>query len=415
LDRRVVITGLGLITPLGTGTGKSWEALLQGRSGVGPITKFDASEFSVRIAAEVDDFVPEEWVSKKDLRKMDLFIPYALAASQMALEDAGVDDDLSEEERRRFGVLIGSGIGGLNVMEREFRTLTERGPRRMSPFFIPAMIINLASGHVSMKWGLKGPNSAVVTACATGAHAIGDAAQIIRRGEADAMVAGGTEGVICPLAVGGFASMRALSTRNDEPETASRPFSADRDGFVIGEGAGIVILEEEERARKRGARIYAEVAGYGMSGDAYHISAPHEEGHGAVQAMEAALEDAGLPPDQIGYINTHGTATPAGDVVEVRAIRRTFGDHADKLAVNSTKSMIGHLLGAAGGAEAIVTALTVHHGVVHPTTNLLEPDPECDLDFVTDGPREVPLTAGLSNSFGFGGTNAALVLKRYDG
>jgi 3-oxoacyl-[acyl-carrier-protein] synthase II len=285
----------------------------------------------------------------------------------------------------------------------------------MSPFFIPAMIINLASGHVSMKWGLKGPNSAVVTACATGAHAIGDATRIIQRGDADAMVAGGTEGVICPLAVGGFAAMRALSTRNDDPETASRPFSAGRDGFVIGEGAGIVILEEAERARKRGARIYAEVVGYGMSGDAYHISAPHEDGHGAVQAMGAALGDAGLSPEQIGYVNAHGTATPAGDVVEVRAIRRTFGDHADKLAVNSTKSMIGHLLGAAGGVEAIVTALTLHHGVIHPTINLLEPDPECDLDFVTDGPREIPVTAGLSNSFGFGGTNAALVLKRYDG
>jgi len=414
VSRRVVITGIGLITPLGTGARKTWEALLEGRSGVGPITKFDASEFSVRIAAEVDDFSPLDWVSKKQLRQVDLFIVYALAASQMAMEDAGLDGGLSEEEKDRFGTYIGSGIGGLTLIEKQHKVMLEKGPRRISPFFIPGLIINLASGQVSIRWGLRGPNSAVATACATGNHAIGDATAIIRRGDADAMVAGGTEAVVTGLAIGGFASMRALSTRNDEPKRASRPFDLDRDGFVVGEGAGIVILEEMERARARGARIYGEVVGYGMTADAFHISAPHETGEGAARAMRLALEDAGISPDEVDYINAHGTATPGGDRAETLAVKSLFGDHAYRIPISSSKSMIGHLLGAAGGAETIITALSLHHGAFHPTINREEPDPECDLDYVPEGARETPLRFALCNSFGFGGTNASLVLKRFD-
>lgn len=409
--RRVVVTGVGLVSPLGLSTAETWRGLLEGRSGVGPITRFEAAAFECRIAGEVKGFEPERWVEKKEVKKSDLFIHYALAASLMAVEDAGLE--FGEEEAERVGVIIGSGIGGFPMIERTHSTLLERGPNRISPFFIPGVIVNLAAGQVSIRLGARGPNSAPATACTTGLHAVGDAFRMIQHGYADVMICGGTEGAISPIAVGGFGVMGALSTRNDEPERASRPWDKDRDGFVIAEGAGILVLEELERARKRSAPIYAEVAGYGMSADAYHISAPHPEGLGAVAVMRNALADAGLPLDSVDYINAHGTSTPLGDLAEVKAVKRLFGDHARKLAISSTKSSTGHLLGAAGGLEAGILALAVKHQVLPATINLDEPGEGCDLDFVPNTPREARIEVALTNSFGFGGTNGALILKRF--
>ncbi|MFQ5742359.1 MAG: beta-ketoacyl-ACP synthase II [Acidobacteriota bacterium] len=413
MERRVVITGMGLITPLAVGTEESWQAMLEGRSGIGPITKFDATGFSVQIAGEVKGFDPLDYVSKKDLKKMDYHIQYALAASEIAWEKAELED--GDFDPDRFGVLIGSGIGGLNMMELHHRTLLEKGPGKVSPFFIPGLIVNEAAGWVSIRLQLKGPNSATCTACTTGAHAIGDAFKIIARGAADGMVCGGTEGVVCGLAIDGFAAMRALSRRNDAPERASRPFDLDRDGFVLGEGAGILVLEAEELASRRGAPIVAEVVGYGMSGDAYHISAPAPDAKGAVRVMRATIEDAGIGTDEVGYINAHGTSTPAGDRIETLAIKSVFGERAASIPVSSTKSMTGHLLGAAGGVETSAVALALRDQVVPPTINYEKPDSECDLDYVPNHSREVSIEYGLSNSFGFGGTNAALLLKRYEG
>ena len=407
-----MVTGVGLVTPLGVGTRATWDALLAGRSGIGPITRFDASEYTSRIAGEVKDFDPAQYLDKKDIKKTDFFIQYALAAAQFALEDARLTP--GEHDLDRFGVMIGSGIGGLPLIEAMHDILRERGPSRVSPFFIPGLIANMAAGQVSIRYGLRGPSSCPTTACTTGLHGVGDAYRQIEIGKADQMVAGGTESVVTPLAMAGFAAMRALSTRNDEPEKASRPWDRDRDGFVMSEGAGIVVLEELELAKRRGAPIYAEVVGYGMSSDAYHISAPHPEGDGAVRVMIAALEDAGLPPESVGYINAHGTSTPLGDLGEVKAIKRVFGDHAYRLAVSSTKSSTGHLLGAAGGLEAGVLALALREQVLPPTINLDNPDPEADLDFVPHQPRPVDLEVGLTNSFGFGGTNGAILMRRYE-
>jgi len=408
--RRVVVTGVGLVSPLGIGTDATWQALLAGRSGIGPITRFDAAEYPSRIAGEVREFDPERFVEKKEVKKTDLFIQYALAATQFAMEDSGLVID--EENAARVGVIIGSGIGGLPLIERMHSVLLERGPGRISPFFIPGLIVNMAAGQVSIRYGARGPNSAPCTACTTGLHAVGDAFRQIQLGYADAMICGGTEGVITPLAVGGFAAMKALSTRNDEPERASRPWDRDRDGFVMGEGAGILVIEELEAASRRGAAVYAEIVGYGMSGDAYHISAPHPEGAGAAQVMRAALADAGLAPEAIGYINAHGTSTPLGDLGEVAAIKEVFSEHADRLAVSSTKSSTGHLLGAAGGLEAGILALALRHQVLPATINLDEPGEGCDLDFVPNEPRETDLETALTNSFGFGGTNGALIMRR---
>ncbi len=413
-QRRVVITGLGLVTPLGLGTEANWKALCEGVSGIGPITRFDASAYASRIAGEVRGFDPEAFIPKKEVKKMDAFIHYAMGASTLAVEESGLLIDASNAER--VGVYIGSGIGGLPSIERQHEELLKSGPRRVSPFFIVGLIVNLASGQVSIKFGAKGPNSAVCTACATGTHAIGDSFRLIQRGEADAMIAGGTESVIAPLAVGGFAAMKALSTRNDEPQRASRPFDKDRDGFVMGEGAGVVILEELASAQRRGAEhIYAEVVGYGMSGDAFHVSSPSADGDGPVRVMRNTLRDAGVGPEAVGYINAHGTSTPAGDRTESDAIKKVFGGHARRLAVSSTKSMTGHLLGAAGGVETAVAALALHHGVVPPTINYETPDPECDLDYVPNRCRRVSLDYALNNSFGFGGTNASLLLKKFSG
>ena len=409
--RRVVVTGVGLVSPLAVGTRATWEALLQGRSGVGPITKFDASAYPSRIAGEVKGFDASLFIEKKEIKKTDAFIQYALAAAHFALADSGLQ--ITEESGLRTGVIIGSGIGGLPLIESMHDTLRDRGPDRISPFFIPGLIVNMASGQVSIKYGLRGPSSAPCTACTTGLHAIGDAFRLIQIGKADAMLAGGTEGVITPLAVGGFAAMRALSTRNDEPEKASRPWDRDRDGFVISEGSGVVVLEELEQARRRGAPIYAEVVGYGMSSDAYHISAPHPEGDGAVRVMHEALADAELPAESIAYINAHGTSTTLGDLGEVKAIKRVFGQHAYELAVSSTKSSTGHLLGAAGGLETGILALSLFEQVLPPTINLEHPDPEADLDFVPNTARELKYEVGLTNSFGFGGTNGALIMRRY--
>jgi len=405
-----VVTGVGLLTPVGLNAEESWSALLQGRNGIGPITKFDAAEYGVRIAGEVRGFDPADFVDKKDIKKMDYHVQYAIAAAADAWEMAGVEGAYAPE---RFGTLIGSGIGGLNIMQKFMEVQLRRGPGKISPFFIPALIVNLAAGWVSIRHNLKGPNSATCTACSTGNHAIGDAFKIIARGDADAMVCGGTEGVVCSLAIDGFTQMRALSTRNDEPELASRPFDVNRDGFVLSEGAGLLVLEEEEAARARGADILAEIVGYGMSGDAHHLSAPPEDGSGAARVMAAALGDAGLEPTAIDYVNAHGTSTPLGDLAEVRAIKTVFGAHAYDLAVSSTKSMIGHLLGAAGGVEAAVTVLSLRDQKIAPTVNYETPDPECDLDFVPNETRDCEMTYALSNSFGFGGTNAALIFKRY--
>ena len=411
--RRVVVTGVGLVSPLGIGTEETWQALLAGRSGAGPITLFDASQHSTRFACEVKGFDPLRFIDKKDVKKVDRFIQFAIGAAQFALEDSALE--ITPELAPRVGVYIGSGIGGFATIEREHTELLKGGPRRISPFFIPAAIVNLASGWVSIRSGAKGPNSATATACTSGAHAVGDSFRLIQRGDADAMIAGGSEAAITPLGVGGFCAMRALSTRNDAPEKASRPFDKDRDGFVIGEGSGILVLEELEHARARGARVYAELVGYGMSGDAFHISAPSEDGDGGARVMRATLEDAGVAPEVVDYINVHGTSTPRGDVVEVIATKTVFGDHARKLALSSTKSMTGHLLGAAGGLEAGIAALALRDQVVPPTINLENPDPECDLDCVPHQARKATLRYALSNSFGFGGTNGALLMKRYDG
>ena len=409
--RRVAVTGIGLVSPLGVGTTATWEGLVTGRSGIGPVTHFDASELACRIAGEVPGFEPLDYVEQKELKKTDRFIQFALAASQFARDDSGLAID--DGNRDRVGVVIGSGIGGLPLIERMHSTYLERGPSRISPFFIPGLIVNMAAGQVSIRHGARGPNSAVCTACTTGLHAVGDAFRLIQRGDADAMFAGGTEAVLTPLALGGFSSMRALSTRNDEPQKASRPWDKDRDGFVIAEGAGIVVLEELWSAIQRQAPIYAEVVGYGMSADAYHISAPHPEGEGAVMVMRNALADADLPPESIGYINAHGTSTPLGDLAEVKAIHRVFGDHATKVAVSSTKSATGHLLGAAGGLESGILALALHHQKLPPTLNHDEPGEECDLDFVPHVARDVDLEYALTNSFGFGGTNGALIFRRW--
>jgi len=416
--RRVLITGVAAISPVGLDAESTWTALLEGRSGIGPITQFDASRHSSQIAGEVRGFDPERWMEARDVKKTDRFIHFALAAARMALNDAAVD--LDGVDRDRAGVVIGSGIGGLHLLERQHQILLERGPRRISPFLIPGMIINLASGMVSIAHGLRGPNSATATACATGNHAIGDALAMIRHGDADMMLAGGTEAVVTPLAVGGFCAMRALSTRNDDPERASRPFDAERDGFVIGEGCGLVVLESEEHARRRGARALAELAGFGMSGDAYHMSAPPEDGNGMVRVMRAALGDAGADVEDVDYINAHGTSTPAGDAVETRAVREVFGDHADRLSLSSTKSMTGHLLGAAGGLEAVISVLAVARDKAPPTTNLDTLDPEISgaeigmarERFVPGKGRAETIRAAMSNSFGFGGTNAALLFRK---
>jgi len=408
--RRVVVTGLGMISPLGTGNEATWQGLLEGRSGVGPITKFDASAYACRIAGEVHDFVPEQWIEKKEVKKSDTFIHYAVAAAQMAVDDAKLDTTAGD--RDRTGVIIGSGIGGLPLIEEMHKKLLERGPSRMSPFFIPGLIVNLAAGHISIRFGCKGPSSAPATACATGAHSIGDAFKIIQRDDADVMFAGGSEAVITALAVGGFSAMRALSTRNDEPQRASRPWDLDRDGFVMGEGAGVLILEEREQALARGANIYCEITGYGMTSDAFHITSPSDDGDGMARVMTRALKDAGLQPSDIDYINAHGTSTPVGDRIETIAIKRIFGEHAYKVPISSTKSMTGHLLGAAGGLESAIAAMVVRHNILPPTINYETPDPECDLDYVPNQARKKEVTHVLSNSFGFGGTNATLIFSR---
>jgi 3-oxoacyl-[acyl-carrier-protein] synthase II len=412
LNRRVVITGIGLVSSLGIGTEATWQALLAGTSGVTRVTKFDITAYAAQIAAEVKGFDPLDFVEKKDVKKMDVFIQYALAASQFAMDDSGLR--ITPENAPDVGVFIGSGIGGFQTIEREHSALLAGGPRKISPFFIPSAIINLASGQVSIRFGAKGPNLASCTACSASAHAIGDSFEIIKRGDADVMITGGTEAAITPMSLGGFAALRALSTRNDEPHRASRPFDKDRDGFVIGEGAGTLILEELDHAIRRGAKIYAEIVGYGMSGDAYHITAPSEDGDGGVRVMRMAVKKAGIRPDQVDYINAHGTSTPYNDKLETLAIKTLFGDHARKLAISSTKSMTGHLLGGAGGLEAGISALAVHHQIAPPTINLDQPDPECDLDYVPCTSRKMPITYALSNSFGFGGTNAALLFKKFE-
>ena len=411
-QRRVVLTGVGLVSAVGLGTQPTWEGLCAGRTGIGPITRFDASEFAARIAGEIKGFDPLDFVGKKDVKKMDIFIQYAVAASELAICDAGLKNEVPLGPD--VGVFLASGIGGFSTIEREHRALLEGGPRKISPFFIPSAIINLAAGQVSIRYGAKGPNSATCTACSASAHAIGDAFEIVKRGAADVMIAGGSEAAITPMGVGGFAAMRALSTRNDEPERASRPFDRDRDGFIIGEGAGVVILEELDRARRRGAFIYAEIVGYGMSADAYHMTAPAENGDGAVRVMQAALRQADVEPSAVDYINAHGTSTLYNDRLETLAIKRCFGEHARSLAISSTKSMTGHLLGAAGGLEAGITALVIRDQVVPPTINLEDPDPDCDLDYVANEQRAASVTYALSNSFGFGGTNASLLFKKYD-
>jgi 3-oxoacyl-[acyl-carrier-protein] synthase II len=412
LNRRVVVSGVGLVSPLAIGTQANWDALCAGRSGIGPITRFDASQHSARIAGEVKAFDPLQFVDKRDVKKMDVFIQYALAASQFAVDDARLE--VTRERADRVGVYIASGIGGFQTIEREHQELLKGGPRRISPFFIPASIINLAAGQVSIRFNARGPNLATCTACTASAHAIGEAFEIIRRGDADIMIAGGSEAAITPMGVGGFAAMRALSTRNDEPLKASRPFDKDRDGFVMGEGAGIVILEDLDAARQRGASIYAELVGYGLTSDAYHLTGQPEEAHGAIRSMTMALKKAGIPTTSIDYINAHGTSTPINDPTETLGVKSLFGDHAYKLAMSSTKSMTGHLLGAAGGLEAGITALAVKHQIAPPTVNLDSPDPACDLDYVAHKARQMTIRYALSNSFGFGGTNGTLLLKRYE-
>jgi 3-oxoacyl-[acyl-carrier-protein] synthase II len=410
-SRRVVVTGLGALTPVGNTAEEFWSSLTHGRSGIGPITRFDATGFPTRIAGEVRNFDPLNFVDKKEARRLDPYLQYAVAGAVLAVQDAGIDT--GKLDATRFGVMIGSGIGGITTLLENHKTLLERGPDRVSPFFIPMLIINMASGLVSMRFGAKGPNSSVVTACATGNHAIGDAFKIIQRGDADVMIAGGAEAIILPLTIAGFCAVKAMTTRNDEPEKASRPFDAERDGFVCSEGAGIVVLESREHALRRDARIYAELRGYGMSGDAHHMTAPDPEGDGAFRSMAAALRDAAVAPGDVGYVNAHGTSTPYNDKFETMAIKRVFGDHARRLAVSSTKSMTGHLLGAAGGIEAIATVLALHHGVLPPTINYEHPDPECDLDYVPNHARKQDVEFAASNAFGFGGTNATLVFGKH--
>ncbi len=411
--RRVVVTGIGMITPLGTGVEKSWKHLIEGRSGIDKITLFDATNFPCQIAGEVKDFNIDDFIEYKEQKKMDRFIHFGLAAATMAMEDSGLK--ITPSMAYRVGVSLGSGIGGLPAIEKYHTVLMQKGPRRITPFFIPMVIVNLAAGQVSIRFGAKGPNIAAATACATGTHSIGDAFEIIRRSGADAMIAGGAEAAISPLGIGGFSAMKALSTKNDEPQRASRPFDRDRDGFVMGEGAGVVILEELEHAKKRGAKIYAEVIGYGMSGDAYHITSPPPDASGAKKCMELAIEDAKINVEDIDYINAHGTSTKHNDELETLAIKQVFGEHAYKLAVSSTKSMTGHLLGAAGGIEAIISVLTIHYGKIPPTINLENPDEECDLDYVPNKARDMDVNVAMSNSFGFGGTNASIIFRKYTG
>ena len=413
MSRRVVVTGVGLLCSVGSSTEDVWKGIREGKSGIGPITAFDASAFNSRIAGEVKDFDPTRWIEKKEVKKMGRFIQFGIAGAESALQASGLIIK-DEETAERVGVYIGSGIGGFEIIEREHRNLIEKGPSRISPFFIPATIVNLAAGHVSIRTGAKGPNSATATACTTSAHAIGDSFKIIQRGDADAMICGGTEAAITPMGVGGFAAMRALSQRNSEPERASRPWDKERDGFVIGEGAGIVILEELDFAKRRGAPIIAEIIGYGMSGDAHHITSPSEDGEGAYRVMRNALRDAKLDPSAIDYINAHGTSTEIGDKLETIAVKRAFGEHAQQLMVSSTKSMTGHLLGGAGGLEAGITVLALRDGIIPPTINHDVPDPDCDLDYVPNVARQRRIHCALSNSFGFGGTNGSLIFKRFD-
>jgi 3-oxoacyl-[acyl-carrier-protein] synthase II len=410
--RRVVVTGIGLVSSLGIGTDANWSALTSGISGITTISKFDASHFATQIAGEVHGFEPLKYLEKKDVKKMDVFIQYAIAASQFAMDDSGFK--VTPQNAPNVGVYIASGIGGFTTIEREHKSLLEGGPRKISPFFIPSAIINLAAGQVSIRFGAKGPNSATCTACSASAHAIGDAYEIIKRGDADAMIAGGSEAAITPMGIGGFGALRALSQRNDEPNRASRPFDRDRDGFVVGEGAGVIILEELDLAVARGARIYAELVGYGMAADAYHITAPSEDGDGPLRVMQRAMKSAAIEPSQVSYINAHGTSTPHGDKVETIAIKRAFGKKENVPPVSSTKSMTGHLLGAAGGLEAGISVLAVHHQLAPPTANLDCPDPQCDLDYIPNRARPMAIEYALSNSFGFGGTNAALLFKRYE-
>jgi len=412
VERRVVISGIGAITPIGNNVPEYWEALSQGKSGIEKTTLFDVSQFTSQIAGEVKDFEPEKYIDKKEARRMDKFTQFAMAASSEAIQDSNLD--LSKEDTKRIGVLLGSGIGGLGTIEREHKVLMEKGPRRVSPFFIPMLIIDMAPGMVSIKYGLKGPNSAVVTACASAAHALGNAFKIIQRGDAEVMVSGGAESAITPLGLAGFCSMKALSTRNDDPHKASRPFDKERDGFVIAEGSGIIILESLEHAKARGAKVYAEVVGYGMSGDAYHRTAPAPEGEGAAQAMQMALDDAKMKPEEVDYINAHGTSTSLNDKYETMAIKKVFGEYAKEIPVSSTKSMTGHLLGAAGGVELIACLLAMEKGIIPPTMNYEYPDPECDLDYVPNEARKKEVKVAMSNSFGFGGHNAVLIIKKLE-
>jgi 3-oxoacyl-[acyl-carrier-protein] synthase II len=411
LKRRVVVTGVGLVTPLGVGVENVWQRILRGESGVGPITRFDASQHETKFAAEVREFKPEDYISPKEIKRMDLFIQYALTAAKIAMEDSGLD--MGKEDAERVGVIVGTGLGGLPTLEKYHSILLERGPGRISPFFIPMLIANEAPGHIAIQFGIKGPNLCIVTACATGAHSIGDSLRVIQYGDADVMVAGGTEANLTPLTVGGFNAMRALSTRNDAPAKASRPFDKDRDGFVVGEGSGIIIMEELGHAKKRGAKIYAEVAGYGYNGDAYHITAPCPDGEGFIRCMRMAMRDAAVSPGEINYINAHGTSTGLNDQTETIAIKEVFKEKAYTIPVSSTKSMIGHLLGAAGAVEAIFTILAMRDSICPPTINYETPDPDCDLDYVPNSARSHIIDVGLSNSFGFGGTNSTLVFKRF--
>jgi 3-oxoacyl-[acyl-carrier-protein] synthase II len=411
VKRRVVVTGIGLVTPLGIGTEQTWNALINGQSGIGPITRFDASDQASQIAAEVKGFNPEDWFEKKQVKNLDPFVQYAVAAADIAWKSSGLS--ITDDNVNRVGVITGCGMGGLPTIEEYHGVLVNKGPRKITPFFIPRVIPNMPSGHISMRIGCKGPNLSQTTACAAGTHAVGEAFRHIVYGDCDVAITGGTESVICPLAVGGFSAMKALSTRNDDPTAASRPFDRDRDGFVISEGSGMLVLEELESAKRRGATIYAEIIGYGQTSDAYHIAAPPEDGEGAARCMAAALRDAGLNPDNIDYINAHGTSTPLNDKCETLAIKTVFGVHAKKLAVSSTKSMTGHMLGAAGGIEAAFTALSLHHGILPPTANLQNPDPDCDLDYVPLTAREVRIEIAMSNSFGFGGTNGVVVFRRF--
>ena len=413
MRRRVVVTGMGLVIPTGIGVETAWKNVCEGKSGIGPLTRFDTNGFETKIAAEVKNFNPELYIDKKEIKRMDLFVQYAIAATKEALEDAQLA--ITPENSEKIGVIVGTGLGGLPTLEKYHKILLERGPGRISPFFIPMLIANLASGHIAIQFGPKGPNTCVVTACATGAHCIGDAFRAIVYGDAEAMIAGGTEANITPLTIGGFNAMKALSTKNDEPEKACRPFEKNRDGFVVAEGAGIVLLEELKFALNRNAKIYGELVGYGYTGDAYHITAPSPDGDGAVRCMRMALKDAGLGPEDVDYINAHGTSTPLNDLTETIAIKAVFGDHAKKVPISATKSMTGHLLGAAGSTEAIFTLLAIRDGIMPPTINYEEPDPQCDLDYVPNVARRQPLNIAMSNAFGFGGTNATLIFKKFEG